>query len=586
MIQINNISLNYPIFLLEPSNLTMHKGEIIALTGENGVGKTTLLYSIGLLEHNSQFDFNFNGNKINLNNEQEMAYYRREKIGYVFQDYLILEGETLRDTFAQYFELLGKSYDAISVKNVMKLVKLEIGLEMNTKKLSGGQKQRLALALSLIKEPELLILDEPTSHLDAMNSESIMDLLKEIAKKQKIIILIASHSKMALKYCDKVYELNQKKLICIKDSNEKEHEIVLNKPKPISLSFKMRYVLRYYKSNKLLNILMIIFSSFIISFCSISLVLKDGYVNRQAELYENMISREILVISQSIVLDDELKKIEADSAIESVCYFPLIPVEINQSIYVSVFKHDIDNMKKYFVRTISNEGIYISENLYQELNQPTAIELSINGKSERMQISATYDLSYNDPIVEAENLIYLDNMDNLPETNQFLVKVKSLEEMSFLVDNFNKKYKEVKSPSNELYQRDNDLKESSKIGLIFAVTLFIVSILMFIFVFIRNMESRKLDFALLKANGLTHKNLISLIFLEEIILAPIIVIVSYLWGKIEVLAISKLLDIAINTIDMRILINIFILVIINIILPVQIALKIVVKKDLIKILRR
>lgn len=586
MIQINNISLTQPIFLLEPSNLTMHKGEIIALTGENGVGKTTLLYSIGLLENNNQFDFNFNGNKIDLNNEQEIAFYRREKIGYVFQDYLILEGETLRDTFAQYFELLGKTYDVIVVQKVMELVKLEIGLEMNTKKLSGGQKQRLALALSLIKKPELLILDEPTSHLDTMNSESIMDLLKEIAKKQKIVILIASHSKKALKYCDKIYELKQKKLICIKDSNEKENEIVLNKLKPLSLSFKMSYVLRYYKSNKLLNILMIIFSSFIISFCSISLVLRDGYVNGQAELYENMISREILVISQRLVSEDELKKIETDSAIESICYFPLISVEINQSNYISVFKHDIDNIKKYFVRTISNEGIYISENLYQELNQPSVVELNINGKSEMMKISATYDLSYNDPIVEAENLIYLDNMDNLPETNQFLVKVKRLEDMFFLVDNFNKKYKEVKSPSNELYQRDNDLKESSKIGLMFAATLFVISILMFTFVFIRNMESRKLDFALLKANGLTHKNLRSLIFLEELILTPIIIIASYMCGKVEVLAISKLLGISINTIGLQILINIFVLVIINIVIPVQIALKIVVKRDLIKILRR
>lgn len=144
----------------------------------------------------------------------------------------------------------------------------------------------------------------------------------------------------------------------------------------------------------------------------------------------------------------------------------------------------------------------------------------------------------------------------------------------------------MKSPSNELYQRDNDLKESSKIGLMFAATLFVISILMFTFVFIRNMESRKLDFALLKANGLTHKNLRSLIFLEELILTPIIIIASYMCGKVEVLAISKLLGISINTIGLQILINIFVLVIINIVIPVQIALKIVVKRDLIKILRR
>ena len=209
MINITHLNIKFDRPIINDSHLKIEEGKITAISGASGCGKTSILYQVGLLDFNyEKVEYYFNGTKINLKSPKELAYYRQYKIGYVFQSNHLLTHLNIKENFENNAGLINQTIDDNVFKKYVKLRWSFITAiyESRTFK-AGGERQRLAIALAYLKNPDLLILDEPTSNLDQENAIIILKLLQKIAQQTKTMILMTTHSSLALEYCDVVYKI-------------------------------------------------------------------------------------------------------------------------------------------------------------------------------------------------------------------------------------------------------------------------------------------------------------------------------------------------------------------------------------------
>lgn len=199
---------------LKNINLTIAKGEFIAIIGPSGSGKSTLMHILGLLDRPTSGTYEFDGQDVSSLSENELAKIRNRKIGFIFQSFNLLSRTSALDNVA-----LPLVYSGISSKERLKRAKqaLEnVGLKdkfsSKPNQLSGGQQQRVAIARSLINNPEIILADEPTGNLDTKTSQEIMDIFKKLNKEGRTIILITHEHDIAKQ---------AKKIISIKDGEIK-----------------------------------------------------------------------------------------------------------------------------------------------------------------------------------------------------------------------------------------------------------------------------------------------------------------------------------------------------------------------------
>lgn len=173
-------------------SLTVYKGEFIAITGPSGSGKSTLMNIIGLLDVPSSGKYILNGeNTIGLT-EDELAFVRNREIGFVFQQFNLLQRATALENV-----ILPSIYAGVKpaqrdtrAKNLLTQVGLDNRMQNKPNQLSGGQQQRVAIARALMNNPELILADEPTGNLDTKSGNDVMNILKNLNKEGKTIVLI------------------------------------------------------------------------------------------------------------------------------------------------------------------------------------------------------------------------------------------------------------------------------------------------------------------------------------------------------------------------------------------------------------
>lgn len=579
-IQIRNIALKKTIDLLDTCHLEFEKGTINAITGANGSGKTTLLYSLGLLDHN-QFEYDFNGYQIDLKNSEQKAYYRRYKIGYVFQDYLMLKGKNVQEIFETMFDLVGKASTLQQIQHLLELVRLDISLEKSVDQLSGGQKQRLALALTLVKEPELLLLDEPTSHLDKQNQLHLMEILKELVQERQMTVVLVTHFKEILVLCDKVYEIKDHHIESVFHSIQEKQRLSIQK---LSFAFYVRYLYRRFKSYYLFFALLTLFSSFTIGFVLLTFNLKDGYIQYQDDLYNSILSKEIYVQNNEIISDEQIHSLMSYSDIESVNYFHQTLIQIGDQYYSVVSLHDKQRLKQHEVTSVSSTGIYISEDLYRKLNYPKSLSLLIEDQEILLPIQATYDLSYQDSFLEITDCIYVDPTCFTLPSNQLMIQVKDIKTIRNVINQLD--FSVIKSIAYDLYQSDQDMQLTARIGMLFSIVIFVISFSLFTVVLVKQNEERKLEYTLLKVNGLTNTNISSLMLLESFILILILIILTTMWYEIDCLFIKWWMSISLKFNLSWIYIEMILISFISMMFPTLISIFKIQKESIIDVLRK
>ena len=190
---------------LSDVNFSVEPGEYVAIMGESGSGKTTLLNILAALDRPTSGDVNLNGMHLSDVKEKQIATFRREHLGYVFQDFNLLDQFSLRDNIYLPLVLAGVDYKEMEKRLEPIAEKLEIAqlLDKYPYEVSGGQKQRAAVARALITNPELVLADEPTGALDSKSTDSLLRLFNRINESGQTILMV-THSTKAASHANRI----------------------------------------------------------------------------------------------------------------------------------------------------------------------------------------------------------------------------------------------------------------------------------------------------------------------------------------------------------------------------------------------
>ena len=200
------------IKVLENINLSLGKGDLVAISGHSGAGKSTLLHIIASLDLASSGNILYDGRAIEEHTNFTLSNIRLNNFGFVYQFHHLLEDLTVLENILIPMQILGKT----SVNDAMDIIN-QVGLSSRINhlpwKLSGGEKQRVAIARALINNPDFIFLDEPTGNLDDENAFIIQNLLLEISKTNNIALVTATHDNNFIKSFDKIYYLKNFNLV-------------------------------------------------------------------------------------------------------------------------------------------------------------------------------------------------------------------------------------------------------------------------------------------------------------------------------------------------------------------------------------
>ena len=178
-------------------DLSISAGELLAIIGPSGAGKTTLLHILGCLDQPTKGEVLFDGVSTTKMQESELVRLRREKIGFVFQQFYLIPGLSVFDNIALPLLFSKKPVSRGKILSLAEMVGLEHRLDHAPAQLSGGEMQRTAIARGLVNDPEILLADEPTGNLDSENSDKIYELLRSLSQNGLATVMITHNTDLA-----------------------------------------------------------------------------------------------------------------------------------------------------------------------------------------------------------------------------------------------------------------------------------------------------------------------------------------------------------------------------------------------------
>ncbi len=184
-------------------DLTVRRGEFVALMGTSGSGKSTLLHIIGGLDSVSGGRVLLDGKNITQCSEKELTRLRRNKVGFVHQKFCLVDELSVRENILMPVLFDGKAVDYPYIEDICRILKIEDRLDYFPGQLSGGQQQRTAIARALANKADLLLCDEPTGNLDAETSREVMELISRVHKEYGKTILMVTHDERIADYADR-----------------------------------------------------------------------------------------------------------------------------------------------------------------------------------------------------------------------------------------------------------------------------------------------------------------------------------------------------------------------------------------------
>lgn len=231
LIQLKNITKEYNnsgivTRVLNNVNLEVGEGEFLAIMGPSGSGKSTLMHIIGFLDRSTNGTYFFENKDIKDFNDDELAYIRNEKIGFVFQSFNLLPRTTVLDNVIlpliyskkkNHIELATKALESVGLANRLNFLSNQI---------SGGQKQRVAIARALVCDPKIIFADEPTGNLDSKSGATVMNILSRLNNEGHTIILV-THDKIVAEHANRIITIKDGSIVSDeKNDNPRESEMM------------------------------------------------------------------------------------------------------------------------------------------------------------------------------------------------------------------------------------------------------------------------------------------------------------------------------------------------------------------------
>ena len=206
MLEVKNLKKVYTtrfggnkVTALSNVNFTVERGEYVAIMGESGSGKTTLLNILAALDKPTEGEVILEGDNLNKVNDKSLAAFRRERLGFVFQEFNLLDNFSVRDNIYLPLVLAGEKHQVMSKKlePIAKKLGIDELLEKYPYEISGGQKQRVAVARAIITKPDILLADEPTGALDSGSTDELLRLFRQINTEGQSILMVTHSVKAA-----------------------------------------------------------------------------------------------------------------------------------------------------------------------------------------------------------------------------------------------------------------------------------------------------------------------------------------------------------------------------------------------------
>lgn len=399
MLRLNNIKKTYTtgslkVEALKGINLSFRSSEFVAILGPSGCGKTTLLNIIGGLDGYTSGDLIIAGKSTKKFKEKDWDVYRNHRIGFVFQSYNLIPHQTILENVELALTIAGISKEQRQKKAKEALDK--VGLKGLYKKkpgqLSGGQCQRVAIARSLVNEPEILLADEPTGALDTETSIQIMDLMKEVAK-DKLVIMVTHNPELAVKYATRIVKLLDGNVI--EDSKPfsaedeiKEVKVLNNQVDFTKEKAKMSWWTAFKLSTKNLlskskrTILTCIAGSIGIIGISAVLAVSSGVSDYIVSIQDDMLSGNPISVEETTIdlnyLLQNLSSGEKLDIVENMVNINSLLEYISKNLFgpnASIISNDITKEyvdylkampKEYYSTMFFDYGINISNNIYTD----------------------------------------------------------------------------------------------------------------------------------------------------------------------------------------------------------------------------
>lgn len=309
MIKLENVNKYFnrhkknELHVINNTSLTLEDKGLVALLGPSGCGKTTLLNAIGGLDKVNSGNIYINGEKITKRSVSKVDKIRNLNIGYIFQDYYLVNNITVFDNVALVLKINGIN-DKSEISKRVNYVLDKVGMYRYRNKyanmLSGGERQRVGIARAIVKDPSIIIADEPTGNLDSKNTIEVMNIIKAISK-DRLVILVTHETELADFYASRILKIEDGKIIgdTINEHNNEldyrlENKIYLKDIEKHNILSDENIDINYYSDNN--------------EKINITLVVKNGNIyiesNNKVEVIDNSSSIELV--------DDHYKKMSKD----------------------------------------------------------------------------------------------------------------------------------------------------------------------------------------------------------------------------------------------------------------------------------
>lgn len=218
ILQAKNLTKHYgtgesTVHALDGVNLSVEKGEFVAIVGTSGSGKSTLLHMLGGLDRPTSGTVTIDGKDIFSLKEEALTIFRRRKIGFVFQSYNLVPVLNVYENIVLPIELDGKKPDENFIQSIMETLGLTSKKNALPGQLSGGQQQRVAIARALASGPAIILADEPTGNLDSKTSQDVLSLLKVTSQKFTQTIIMITHNEEIAQMADRIIRIEDGQIV-------------------------------------------------------------------------------------------------------------------------------------------------------------------------------------------------------------------------------------------------------------------------------------------------------------------------------------------------------------------------------------
>lgn len=557
MIEMKHINLSFrDKDLFTDQEIKIDSGKITLITGESGSGKSTLLFELARLTDYANKEYIYENEKMSDLDEESF----RRKIAFVFQDCRLFNDLSVIQNI-EFFSQLGQvEFKKDKMMNLLDELDLNIDLNGEVKVLSGGQKQRLLILCCMMKDPEIIFLDEPTAYLDDVNRRRMRKIIYDLCYKYHKTVVIASHDLDMLEIADKHYHIESQQILLKKNIIKENKNLIARKT---IQTFPLNYYLHAQKSNKVhykRNIII----SFLMIIMTYMMCFQAYYQKETERMINKAIDNELRIsykdggnaydmagtpVSRTLVQD-----LSQNNMIQNISPFfewNVAHMTVNDSSFketvviqpyykkMKTVKKNSNHVFSIDKQKINTDKIYISYSLYQKIkghiHLTGTMQVLKNNEFEFVEIP--FELSNADTVDKdignrytksTENIIYISQNlyqkiinqcipDASYQSNVYILKINSYKNIQAVTD-FIKKHDQQIKVYNPVSSAILNQTTSFGFEMIynFSKIIFILFVLSCFIIGIFDVVTRRYQYALLLVNGFNKKQCLKLILKERI----------------------------------------------------------------------